>query len=143
MKPNLSHLQCSSVSFLKLSVQANIDFNSSEKSTLDFEKLAIHSDVQNIEGKESHWRARLKISFDSDTEENAAYTFKTELVGDFICNDIKVEEQERFVQIQGSSVLFSMAREALYDAMAKGPWPAIFLPLVSFYKSEAPSKRSD
>src|SRR5690606_17631438 len=76
----------------------------------------------------------------SGKEKNAPYSFSVEVIGFFQCHNVAVESQERFIEIQGSSVLYGMARDALLDVMTKGPFDSVFLPLVSFYRNGEKSK---
>tara|TARA_B110001469_G_C9602447_1_gene299369 strand:+ start:920 stop:1372 length:453 start_codon:yes stop_codon:yes gene_type:complete len=142
MKPELSKLQCSSAFISELATKANLAFDPSKKGNLDFDKLEIETKVNESEGKESTWQVVVKVIFDSAAAENAAYSFTVEVVGFFTCEGDPSEVQERFVRIQACSILYGMARDALLDAMTKGPWNSIFLPLASFYTPKEASETS-
>jgi preprotein translocase subunit SecB len=140
MKPELSRLQCTSTFTSELSVRANLDYAPTAKSDLCFDKLDIKPKVTKVLDSESSWQVVLKTVFDAAAVENAAYSFTVEVVGFFTCIGIKPKAQARFVRIQACSILYGMSRDALLDAMNKGPWNPIFLPLASFYtpKDEEP-----
>ena len=60
-------------------------------------------------------------------------TFSLQLIGLFSVND-QIDDKERkdFAKVNGASVLFSVAREHLRVLTSAGPYPAIYLPAVSF-----------
>lgn len=143
MKPELSKLQCGSAFISELATKANLTFDPSKEADLDFDKLEIESKVSPVEEQESTWQVVVKVIFDAAAAENAAYSFTVEVVGFFSCEDVPDEAQERFVRIQACSILYGMARDALLDAMTKGPWNSIFLPLASFYTPQEASEPSN
>ena len=69
---------------------------------------------------------------------NAPYSFRAEAVGFFsVVESYPEDRAEWLVKTNASSVLYSVVREALRNAMATGPWKPIILPAVSFYTEEA------
>lgn len=66
-------------------------------------------------------------------KDKTPYSFKISLVGYFhVDKDIK-ENVDVLLYANAPSVLFSAAREVLAASTARGPYPAIVLPAVSFH----------
>lgn len=149
MKPEISPLRCVQAFVADISVKANPSFDPHKEMDLSYEKLNIDSTVFEPPQEDSPSQVTLTVSQDAAASENIPYSFNIEMVGFFEAKGVKKEELKRFIYIQGSSVLYGMARGALNDTMAKGPFVAISLPLVSFYKGaaqanevKAPTKKS-
>jgi preprotein translocase subunit SecB len=88
------------------------------------------------------WSAEMSISQTLKDGQNFPYTFKLSLVGFFACHDgfASPEDEERFVRVNGSSMLYGAAREIIRSATSCGPWGELFLPGVSFYDKGNSSK---
>ena len=85
-----------------------------------------------------HWQVTLKVFYQSKNSVNAPYSFRAEAVGFFsVVESYSEDRAEWLVKTNASSVLYSVVREALRNAMATGPWKPIILPAVSFYAEEA------
>ncbi len=71
-------------------------------------------------------------------ERNLPYSFAIDLVGHFSIDSDSVPDQEaqHLIEVNGSSVLFSAARQILLNAMHNGPFHTICLPTVSFVQPE-------
>ena len=52
-----------------------------------------------------------------------------------------MESETRFVQVNGSSMLYGMAREHIRSLTAAGPWGAIILPTMSFYDNKETAQK--
>lgn len=136
MKPEISPLRCVDAFVADISVKANLSFDPQREITLSYEKLEIDSVVLPQAEDGAPRQVTLKVSQDAAAMGNAPYTFNIEMVGFFEAKGVEKKELERFIYIHGSSVLYGMARGALNDTMAKGPFVTIALPLVSFYKGK-------
>lgn len=67
-------------------------------------------------------------------KDKVPYSFKISLVGFFhVDKSLKEDDAKSLVYANAPSVLFSAAREALSSVTARGPYPAVVLPLVSFH----------
>jgi len=124
-------------------MKANRDFDSKKEIEVSYDDLLIESTILPQSEGESHRQITLSISQDASSMDNAPYSFSIEMVGLFEAVGVKESEQERFIYIQGSSILYGMARDALIDAMTKGPFVTVSLPLVSFYKSRKQLESAD
>ena len=67
--------------------------------------------------------------------QNFPYKFDLSLIGFFACNDgfSSPADEEHFVRVNGSSMLYGAARELVRSLTARGPWGELFLPSISFY----------
>lgn len=134
MKPEISPLRCVQAFVADISVKANLNFESDKTIDLSYDKLDIDSVVFDPHEEGAPSQVTLKISQEAAATGNVPYSFSIEMVGFFEAKGVKEEELKRFIYIHGSSVLYGMARGALNDTMAKGPFVSISLPLVSFYR---------
>lgn len=139
MKPEISPLRCIQAFVAEISIKANLSFDPEKEMSLSYDKLEIDSVVFPLVEQGAPRQVTLKVSQDAVAMGNLPYTFSIEMVGFFDAVGVK-EEQERFIYIHGSSVLYGMARGALNDTMAKGPYVSMSLPLVSFYRNEGKTK---
>lgn len=136
MKPEISPLRCVDAFVADISVKANLSFDSKKEITLSYQKLEIDSVVLPQAEEGAPHQVTLTVSQDASAMGNVPYSFSIEIVGFFEAKGVEEKELERFIYIHGSSVLYGMARGALNDTMAKGPFVTVALPLVSFYKAK-------
>jgi preprotein translocase subunit SecB len=97
-------------------------------------QFRVRSEVGQRLDDPSRWRYELTIR-SSGRKDATPYTFSISLVGYFHVHAEGVEDnasEEMIILVNAPSVLFSAAREALASATARGPYPAVVLPLVSF-----------
>jgi preprotein translocase subunit SecB len=79
------------------------------------------------------WSVELRIELPTVADRRPAYTFKVGAIGFFeVVETYPAEQREQLVMINGSSMLYSAARELLAAVSGRGPFPAIVLPSVSF-----------
>lgn len=84
------------------------------------------------------------MSFPEDEGVRQPYTIHLVVVGIFKVENIS--EPEKLLYINGSSILYSAAREFLLTTTGRGPWGALTLPTYSFlehYKKTFPEKQSE
>jgi len=92
------------------------------------------------------WVVEMRISQQLKEGQNFPYKYELVLVGFFACKEDSPPDfdEERFVRINGSSILYGAARELVRSVTTLGPWGEVFMPTVSFYdnppnqKAEAP-----
>jgi preprotein translocase subunit SecB len=96
-------------------------------------QFEVKSEIGRKIGDASRWRYELSIR-SSGRKESVPYTFRISLVGYFhVHKDLSQGEDDgAIIYVNAPSVLFSAAREALAAATARGPYPGVVLPLVSF-----------
>lgn len=140
MKPILSNIQCVSVFVTELFTKANLKYSPDSSSELHYDHLNIKTELFPPNKNQNARQINLSVSHEPKENENSPYSFLVKITGFFTCENVDKKNEDRFIEIQGSSVLFGMARDALIDNMTKGPWSSIFLPLVSFYQSDGSQK---
>jgi preprotein translocase subunit SecB len=97
--------------------------------------FAFFADVDNAYKEDEPRRRRIKLTVESQNDEspNLPYKFRIVLVGYFEVDETyPADKVELLIGVNGPSLLYSAAREALATATGRGPFPAIVLPSVSF-----------
>lgn len=94
------------------------------------------------------WQVTLEIRHQPAPGVNFPYSYRVVLVGQFGVQDgVQSDDEERFVRIQGASVLYGMAREIVRALTGRGPYRPVILPTVNFYEqkpsAEAPKVAPD
>ncbi len=132
-----SLLQLKEYFFPVVQVVANATFNDKNdavETTYNIEPSLVKSDENNL------YQIAIDISSSADDEQDKLpYVVHIVAVGIFEINP-EWDEPEKLLYINGSSILYSAAREFLITITSRGPWDALYLPSVSFlkkYQSEA------
>jgi len=95
----------------------------------------VRVDAAPSESGPARWQVTLEIGQQTAPETNFPYSFRLVLVGFFeVARPSSPEQDERFVKIQGASVLYGMAREIVRAITGRGPHSPVMLPTVSFYE---------
>ena len=94
-------------------------------------QFGVKSEIAQKISDPSKWRFELTVR-SSGRKDIAPYTFSISLVGYFHVHKEDDDIDERVIFLGTSAVLFAAAREALASATARGPYPGVILPLVSF-----------
>jgi len=91
------------------------------------------------------WSVEMAVSQKIKEGQNIPYEFHIAMVGMFAFhNGAPADEKEtQFVKVNGSSMLYGMAREHIRALTAAGPWGAVILPTMSFYDNKEPSKKEE
>jgi preprotein translocase subunit SecB len=87
------------------------------------------------------WTVQLLIRQQIGSNQNFPYEFTLSMIGFFICTKNLPDSwsQEYFVRINGSSLLYGVAREIIRATTARGPWSDLIVPTLSFYEPVKPS----
>ncbi len=86
------------------------------------------------------WMVSLRVEFATTGKEPPAYSGNCEFVGLFTVSDkFPKDKVEQLVRVNGASLLYAAAREMIAGITARGPWPMIILPSVSFVEPAAQS----
>ena len=138
----LSPLQLSRHVVPQISCRANADFKPEADVQALNDTFAAEAEVFPLESKDpahhSSWGVELDLRHADAKASNSPYEFEIKLVGFFRCNNKPGDvPTEVFVQTNGSSILFGIARELLRSLTAAGPWGELILPTVSFYDPAA------
>jgi len=125
---------------LESNIKTVEDFSLGKKEKADYDvdargELYENSDDQN------KYRVVISITFGrkKGTKKNSVpYTGFVKLAG-FINVDENVpdEKREKFLMVNGLSLLYGSAREHVAAVTSRGPWEMFFLPMVSFRQDEA------
>ena|SRR5579872_2914565 len=88
------------------------------------------------------WTVEMTIFQKLKEGQNFPYKFEITLIGFFACGNglPPAAEEERFVRVNGSSMLYGAAREIVRSLTARGPWGELFLPAISFYDQDSKAK---
>jgi len=114
-----------------------------------FRKVAIESTLeaetappQKIEtlvtvGMDPHQPLRFQVSLTvrvlKGGEKPSGYVGEIEVIGIFVISEsVTGEKREQLVAVHGSTLLYGMVREMVFNVTARGPWPMFTLPVVSF-----------
>ena len=151
----LSPLQLSRYVVTDIGCKANPKFNLEKEMLAALDQLSVNVKINALEtekGVPGHsWSVEMDIVQKYKADQNFPYEFNISLLGIFAIQEGPDAEKETlFVQVNGSSTLYGMAREHIRALTAAGPWGAIILPTVSFYetkdnpqKKEAPTPKAD
>lgn len=83
----------------------------------------------------TRWQVTLEVRHQPAPGVNFPYSYRVVLVGQFgISDNVTTEDEERFVRIQGASVLYGMTREIVRVLTGRGPYRPVILPTVNFYE---------
>jgi preprotein translocase subunit SecB len=87
-------------------------------------------------GQTQHlWSVQMTVSQELKAGQNFPYHFKIVLFAFFSCSpDVPPDfDEERYVRINGSSILYGAAREVVRAMTSRGPWGELIVPTLSFY----------
>lgn len=131
MRP--SNLRLKSYFVTELHVIANREFEPEKAVKLRLEDVLAEHECVVHEEHSRDWQIRLRVKHAHNPESNSPYSFAIEIVGSFtVQEEVPDDKVEEFARVNGSSVLFSTAREVLRSNMANGPFVPIVLPTVCF-----------
>lgn len=134
MRP--SNLELRGYFVTELNVSANARFDPNQSMELTINDLDVQPTCLTNEEDPRHWQIRLRVRSVEDGERNTPYAFNTEVVGFFTVADaVPLDAVPAFAHINGASILYGVAREALRGVMAQGPHLPLLLPTVCFLET--------
>lgn len=142
MKP--SALQLRHYILTELSLSANRSFDPSKKVQLALRDVVAEPECRMDKKDGRECQIVLRIKHSQSAESNSPYFFMIEMIGFFaVSKSVPDDRVAEFAEVNGSSVLYSTAREVLRSAMALGPYLPILLPAVCFFdpKKKAEEKK--
>ncbi len=122
-------------------VAADPEFDPKQNEPTSGLQTKVHLDK---DSEDNLYQITLEISVEPENEERRIpYKINLVAVGLFMVDE-KVEDPEKLLRINASSILFSAAREYLITITSRGPWPPLFLPTISFLenKKDEPIERT-
>jgi preprotein translocase subunit SecB len=98
--------------------------------------------VSRQEGEALRWNVVLRVEIKSQKNAApAAYEGKIEFFGTFSVDPAFPEERrDQLVRVNGSSILYGAVRELVANLTARGPYPMVRLPSISFAAMISASK---
>jgi preprotein translocase subunit SecB len=99
------------------------------------EDLEVTTDAVTKTEDRRSWELCLRLALNPAPERNSPYSFLIEIAGIVqVEASVKDENIERFVRINGTSLLFSAAREIVRAVTSRGPHGSILVPTVTFWE---------
>ena len=132
-------LRCHGYFVTGLMLTANPEYDPKKPTALNFEDLKIEpaAEVLPEEQGKNLWRVTLQIQQNVEADKNVPYNFSVGLVGTFeVHPKFPADKVKQMASVNGSSILYSAARQILREAMHNGPFPALDLPAVRFIEPE-------
>ena len=145
----LSPLQLSRYVVTNIGCTASPQFDPEKETIGAFEQFSINAKASPLEPAKDtpghSWSVELEVAQKKKEGQNFPYEFHITIYGVFTCQDgvLGTEEETRFVQVNGSSMLYGMAREHIRALTAAGPWGEIILPTISFYDAKEQPKKEE
>ncbi len=92
------------------------------------------TEIVPVKEKEHSWQVTLTVRLASVTgSEPSPYVGELKVVGIFqVAPEYPAEKKDILVSVNGPAVLYGMAREMISNITARGPYPMICLPTVTF-----------
>lgn len=143
MRANPSRLSCRGYFVTEMTLTANPHHDPEKPLELKFSDLSIDSSTEKVgAGRETpDWRVLLRIQQKLAPDRNAPYNFSITLLGNFYVHPkYPGEKADQLVEVNGSSILYSAARQILRQAMSNGPFNPLLLPTVSFVNHSGPTE---
>ncbi|HVU31795.1 MAG TPA: protein-export chaperone SecB [Opitutaceae bacterium] len=80
------------------------------------------------------FQVTLIVQLLDSAEKHAGYHGSVEVMGYFTLSDaVPEKDRDRTVVVHGCTLLFGMVREMVCAVTARGPWPMLTLPTMSFH----------
>jgi preprotein translocase subunit SecB len=103
------------------------------------DQFEVRTNINRLDGSEDpsvhHWSVEMTIMQQVGPKQNFPYSFKLSLLGIFECRQTEKgpRDEDQFVRVNGSSILYGAAREVVRSLTSVGCWGDLILPTVSFY----------
>lgn len=134
MKP--SPLQIEHYFVTDLHFAVNAGFDAKRKVELIDDQFVVDSFLLQDEKAPEKWQVTLRIKHLPTATTNAPYSIALDVVGYFaVASNFPKDKVERLVKTNGSSMLYSIAREIARTVTSMSPHLGLMLPSVSFYES--------
>jgi preprotein translocase subunit SecB len=131
----LSPLQLNRYFVKELSYAVKEDFDGRYDQTAEFPYPRLSAKVRSTRGEPDPraWRFELTVESEDARSEDFPYSLRIVLVGEFaVAKSYPAERADLLANVNGPSLLYSAAREALLTVTGRSGFPAILLPSVLF-----------
>jgi len=131
----LSPLQLNRYFVKELSYVVKEDFDGRYDQTAEFPYPQLSAKVRSTRGEADPraWRFELTVESEDARSEEFPYSLRIVLVGEFaVAESYPAERADLLANVNGPSLLYSAAREALLTVTGRSGFPAILLPSVLF-----------
>ncbi len=129
----LSPLQLEGYFLTELSFQADPAHNPGRPIQFHEHDLVVEPTTTPLPDQERRWQITLKIRLQPRPESNSPYSLSLSLVGVvWAAPQLPADRLESLIRTNGPAMLYGAAREMVRDLTARGPFPALSLPSVSF-----------
>lgn len=135
MQPSPISLTASLIleSWVKANLSPTQDEDAPRPAHLAHQDIATDVECAQREDDPLAQRVLLSISLTPKAKSRYNYDFRIEMMGFFrLAPDWPEEQRSSLVAINGPSLLYSAAREHLAQITARGPFPSLFLPSITF-----------
>jgi preprotein translocase subunit SecB len=79
----------------------------------------------------------LTVAIAGSDQKPPPYVGEVQVIGFFqVHPELPPEKQSQIASVTGASILYGVAREMIANVTARGPWPGVTLPCVSFNEPE-------
>ena len=90
----------------------------------------------------NRWKCLVSVDSDNPPDRQYPYEFHAVLIGYFVVHEqVPPEAIETIVKVNGSSVLYSAARELIAGATGRGAFPHVLLQTVIFTPEDEPEQK--
>jgi preprotein translocase subunit SecB len=129
----LAPLQLEGYFATEVNCRANLDFDPHKPTTFREDDLLVTADIQSVPDQPQRWQISLSLKLQPKPAANSPYTLAFSLLGIvWAAPDLPREKLDAIVRTNGPSMLYGAAREMARDITARGPFPPLMLPSVSF-----------
>lgn len=137
MKEKNIPLQLETHFFTKVIVEADPRYNPEKKG----DQFNITTEIKVGQNKKDPRLWRIILGLQTQPKANIPYRIKLECVGLFkVGPDIEDNMMGPLVRANGTSILYSSAREFLLLITGRGPWPSFYLPTTNFLTPPKPKR---
>ncbi len=130
----LAPIQLEGYFLTEVNCQVNPQFKADKETKFAERDLEVGTGIHPIKGRPNRWQVSLNIKLQPSAEANSPYSFGMNLIG-VVCWVGPEQPEDKIgtlLRTNGPSMLYGVAREMGRDLTARGPFPPLVLPSVSF-----------
>jgi preprotein translocase subunit SecB len=136
----LAPLQLEAYFLTDLNCQANPEYKADQETKFLEKDLEVTPAVQPVKGTSRRWQVSLNVRLQPAPEANSPYSLNLNLIGFvWVAPELPEDKLKAILATNGPSMLYGVAREMARDLTARGPFPPLLLPSVSFLPEAQPA----